>query len=293
MLVAPAILWMALPREQSLAWRRLWMQGAVAAAYVTLRVFWRLQDEAPWQHAAGDPYRIALVGPHLAFNLARYTRWTARRSRPVGCCSSPLYVAICGIALFVGRRAEPLPVAEQQPMLVLAGWFGLGLLRTLFLPNHAYRYYFDLLAARGDRSVGLARAYRHPPAGPATGERAAGRRRGRRHRFVVGGVLPAASRRPRCAVCRRDQQPGAAWRTGAAGARCHPVRGRLAPRGATLVFDHIDIAAFGRSFGPRLWLADPNVQVLNQNDGALDPSRTAIFAFDRSGVTPAITRRRP
>ena len=214
---------MALWRERPRAWRGLWMQGAVAAAYVALRVFWRTAR----RKSPGSMPPATRIGLRSS-GLTSPSTWPAtrvggrRRSRPVG--------------MLLARRLSRRDLRNRAPRRGdgphVTGFKSGGpcsscpagscsaCSRRCFCQTMRTATSLTYSLPAGICSVGLARAYRHPPAGPATGERAAGRRRGRCHRIVVGGALPTGSRRPRCAVLRRVGQPGAARRSGAAGARC-------------------------------------------------------------------------
>lgn len=117
----------------------------IAAVYFLARTHYAI---SPFGLPGSEPYAMRLFGIHFVKNFFRYAWWaleavTPWRNIPGGTAKWILCAIVVGaISLwFLTRRPPCLPLFPRRWILLLSGWAASGILPTLFLPNHYYKYY--------------------------------------------------------------------------------------------------------------------------------------------------------
>ncbi len=106
------------------------------AVALTVYALLRLQGESPLGLPQGDSYRMELFGAYLLKNMYLYARWCLDAVHPLSALGEPL----AGIFLLVFLVCILRSIASPS-VIVLSGWYLIGLVPVIFFPNHVSRYY--------------------------------------------------------------------------------------------------------------------------------------------------------
>ena len=247
-------------------------------------LYLRIQMISPWSLPATHPYRTLFWGQHLLSNLLSYSKWAAEAVLPLRDVSTAKLAWIVGfsaVAWLLLRRKRELPGSLPPPSLILlAAWMALGLAPVFFFKDHSYRYYllYSLVPLVILILAALAALLRQLSlkSPQVTALMAV---------FVAMNVISSGS-----SFHQRDQE-GLSGEF-IAGTNHLIQRGRTVelvqatllrdyptlPRGAILIFDGLDISAFGRDAGPRVWYRDRTLTVFDSTFVGVDSSGT-LFTF--------------
>lgn len=266
---------------------KLWPQGLVLAAYIIVKT----QAPSPLALPEAHPYKVRLVGVHVLRNVCRYFVWGLDAISPVkgvrmgtreglvwlrtnptiAALAAILVVVVLGLfALLWAARARGKTRGEvfrgAALPLFWGVWLAFGIGPFLFLPNHSYRYYL---------------LYAFTPFLVLVVGFVAGALRGWRHSkrlvpviltvFVGAHLLSSA----RLFQTMDRKGVGGMWLSGTndlvrKGATVEIVRAGLReahptlPRGAVLIFGGVDVWAFDKDSGPRLWYGDTSLGVYEE-----------------------------
>jgi len=241
----------------------------VAIAFAAIAVV-KLMGKKPLSLPISDPYAVRLTGSHVGILLSKYVFCHLQSFCFRGAIKSSVFpIALwclgSGLALggwLVSRRPRDAAAVRAYPFLLI--WWLVALLPTLFLPNHAYRYYAIYALPAFIPLVLL--ALRTIVAASGLGRRPA------RAFVVVAAVLAVVFSASRAHWMLRV---GLDWSGLVEGtnslvrkaALVDIVRDGLAkqlpnpPKGSVIVFGNIDVWAFNKDSGPRLWYADTTISV--------------------------------
>jgi hypothetical protein len=241
--------------------RDVWLHGAFVACFLFLKRLGVPQRAIPSTH----PYKISVIGPHVWEHVVLYSRWIIEAVAPLWDVSGAAAVWSCVAVLAAAAAARYVSrtTRTHDSELLLLTWAIAGLAPVMFLPNHAYRYYLTLplpaiLALLLSTCARLARPLW---------------RRGSVFVAVIAagaGASAAASMLYFQQIDRRGLQQSHIDGTNALVQRAHTVRivqdGLLSlhpslPPGAILLFKHVDVWAFHKDDGPRLWYGDSSLRV--------------------------------
>ena len=243
------------------ALRDVWLHGTFVVCSLSLKRLGVPQAALPSTH----PYKISVIGAHVWAHVALYSRWIIEAIVPwwnvsaaVALWSSLAVLAAAAAASCVCRTAR-----ARHPELLLLAWAIAGLAPFLCLPNHAYRYYLTfplpaILALSLWTFATLARQlWSRESAIVAV--------------IAAGtGASVAASMLYFQQIERRGLRQPYIEGTSALVQRAHTVRivqaGLLRlhpslPPGSMLLFKDVDVWAFHKNDGPRLWYRDPSLRV--------------------------------
>ncbi|RJO71858.1 MAG: hypothetical protein C4523_03335 [Myxococcales bacterium] len=251
--------------------------AAIAVAFAALKLF----GQSPFALSEGHPYYLALQPRSMGVNLLRYATWGVQALLPPFAVLAPETAkAAAGAAVGAGvlvlayslarmrryfKGPQRLGPATDRREWALWAWVLLGLAPVLPLPNHAFRYYLvfslpalaaiALLWARRGLTGCRIRSERQPTwllvlallhvssavaFLPVFDARACGLAEHQEATFVCQGKRVAMARE--------------ALRQAFLGERRLPER-------SAIVFDRLDVWAFHRNAGPRLWLSDESLEV--------------------------------
>jgi len=268
--------------------RALSPHAAVAALLLGLRL---VAGESPLALSPAHPYVLDPLGGHILQNLYRYAGWLLQSVVPFGVIQHPLFRVLTGAVLILGMvtavRSRNGLLRRRLAALFL--WGLLALLPVLGLPHHAYRYYavYALPAFVGLLLL-LLREWlaRHP----FTGHRdrvltlmvavVVLFNIGQSHRLFHEGL----SQHTLVDGTNRLIHRAAVVETVRAGLRRQLPR---PPAGAVLLLGGVDLWAFHKDDGPRVWYGDPTLRVydladLRRDDGGLyvqSPIRSQTEAY--------------
>ena len=243
-----------------------------------------MQMTSPCSLPLNHPYRTLFWGQHLMNNLLSYSRWAAEAVLPFTDVSTEKLAWIVGfwaIAWLFLRRKRDLPGSLTPPSLILlAAWLAFGMAPVFFFKDHTYRYYLLyslvplvilILAAIAALLRQLSLNSRQVTALMAV--------------FVALNVISSA-----LSFHQRDQEGiNGKFIEGTnhliqRGRTVELVQATLLrdyptlPRGAILIFDGLDIWAFGQDAGPRVWYRDRTLTVFDSPFRGVDSNGT-IFTF--------------
>ncbi|MEM7582195.1 MAG: hypothetical protein AAF560_02355 [Acidobacteriota bacterium] len=248
----------------------------VMLGYLGWRVARVLEGTAPSPFALDSehPYAVSLWGPHLVDNATTYAGWALQAFLPWSITGrfTPL-IAVAALAVgvvFLTRQRRQ--VTRSLP--TLGTWVLVMFGPLLTLPNHAFRYYLSpalpAILALGVWVAGVLWARRE------TGPRLE----------ILIPLLVFAIASSLSHAQRTHRVIGPPWLADgtshlfdrgrtvlAAEAELRQWRSRWLA-GSNLVFSGVDVWAFGRDAGPRIWLDDPTLEVFDaryveRRDGGL------------------------
>ena len=266
---------------------RLWPYALVLAVCMIPKYFATPLTAMPDTH----PYAMRFAGFHVLGNALTYSKWYFEAIFPMFAESSwkeqALAVALrhctffaVGIAALAvaaaawlarnARRAGARPAPAD--IWILLAWIPLGLLPTVFLPNHCFRYYltYSLPPVLALFLIGLGRAAdalsrRKLPAAAVLSSWiviCVVFSFGYFHRRAAEGLLQRFADGSNGLICKathvnivRKQLP-----------RLRPD----IPAGSVLVFVDVDISGINGRHGVQLWFGDPTLQVFDARRVARD-----------------------
>jgi len=273
---------------------RLRWHGAVMAAYAFLRLF-----GANILESAGDhPYRMELAGTHLLANAGHFLSWALQTLFPLwspsprlGAVVLVLAVSFLGfVVVFRGRGGERSRFPETAFFML---WAIAGVLPAVLLTHHLFRYYAVYSLAP---VLALAVLY---------GETILPVRL-RKYAGLLLLVFLAANLAGNWLTFsqRFDAEPSSVAEFDGSnhlirkGDAVHTARTQLLLRYPTLqpatrlVISGIDLEAFGKQYGPRLWYADSTLSVLSPAEydslqalGAEIGQGALFLRFDGDSIT--------
>jgi hypothetical protein len=234
---------------------------------------------APLNLPRSHPYAVAFDWRSIVHNLYSYAAWMVQCFDPLLAARGTAMKLVLG-ALIVGllvsawlasriARDEtaadaPRRAAEPGALWFFVAWLCLALVPCIFLPNHVYRYYaMPALPA----FIGMAFLQLRILCESARGRRGTG---GTIIAVVAGGAvilsLLEANIMLREGLSQRTLADGTNYLVRRA-ATVEIVReGLMAalpapPKGATIILDDVDLAAFDGASGPRVWYRDGSIDV--------------------------------
>jgi hypothetical protein len=295
-LFLPFVVW-------TVAWfdRQTGERGAMIRIIRRTRLFWvvfalsvavKLVGLVGLPSDPNDPYALRLVGPHVMRNLATYAVWSVRAVWPSQETSPAAAAAVfmaAGVLLSAGSLVRRTPAFKHlaRVMAVLAVWSIAALGMYVFLPNHVYVYYltFGLPALFALFLMAI---------------RIAGSllRLSSRATIVVMIAATVASITSSFfyfrGIDRRGLDQPYVGGTNDLVRRAVTVtrvrQGLLAhgafPENALLLFRNVDVWAFGKSSGPRLWYRDPTIRAYDVKDLSDESGTWTLFNADEAWLFP-------
>ena len=230
----------------------------------------KLMGRSPFGLAISDPYAVRFVGPHVKLLFTKYVFCMFQSFCPYGAVKSPAFkVVLWGLAIFLALNAWLVSRPRRGSAIARAFWFCLvwclvALLPLIFLANHAYRYYaiyalpaFIALVLMQVNVLGASLGL--------------GRRYGRTLIVVIAAlaVLLSWSR------AHRMLREGLEWNTLIEGSNNLIRKAALVdvvhdglmkylpkpPEGAVILLGNVDVWAFNKDSGPRVWYGDTTISV--------------------------------
>ena len=234
---------------------------------------------APFNLPRSHPYAEAFDWRSIIHNLYSYAAWMVQCFDPLLASRGTAMKLVLGALILVflvsarlaSRVAQdgiavdaPRRAAEPGALRFFVAWLCLALMPCIFLPNHVYRYYaMPALPA----FIGMEFLQLRILCESARGRRGAG---GAILAVVAGGAIILSLLEANIML-----REGLAQRTLADGTN-HLVRraatveivrdGLMAalpapPKGAAIILDDVDLAAFDGASGPRVWYRDGSIDV--------------------------------
>jgi hypothetical protein len=268
--------------------QRTWSFGAVFAFFAAVKTVGLIGLPSD----PHDPYALRLVGPHVIRNLATYAAWSIRAlwpSHETSSAAAAVVLIAAALLLSAGSLMTRTPESKNvaRAVAVLAVWSIAALGMYLFLPNHVYVYYltFGLPALFGLLLMGIR---------------------------IAGGFLRLSSRVTTTVMVaatvasitssffyfrgidRRGLDQPYVGGTNDLVRRAVTVtrvrQGLLAheafPENALLLFRNVDVWAFGKSSGPRLWYRDPTIRAYDVKDLSDESGTWTLFNADEAWLFP-------
>ncbi len=276
-LLPAVLLAYALVQDVPLGLRNLWRKHRLTFLpyLLVLGLYLFVKGSAlPLSLPADHPYAIDLWGGHLGRNLYVYAAWSLQAVFPFWYVHSLPFKALFSASILLGIVAvwasrREWSAARSRLVLFLLLWFAIGLLPLLTLPNHRYRYYLTYaLPAVLAGLVLLADALLG----------AIHRLSARKNWILVAGValvlITAVLQSYRilgqglAQVTLADGTNGLVKRA----ATVEIVRGGLLeqlpspPERAVILLGGVDLWAFSKDSGPRVWYDDPGIRVYALED---------------------------
>jgi hypothetical protein len=234
----------------------------------------KLMGASPVQFPDNHPYVIDFYGPHVAKNIRLYLSWMTQGMLPYLTrmrFSDPLALTAVVLTGYVLIFASIARTQSRHARVVgfLVIWILVALLPVLFLPNHTYRYYatYSLpayialllyLIQHAALLVHLPALYsRRLLIGIAV--------------FAISGSIVQGTRIYGEGLHQRTFVDGTNHLIARA-AYVELVRNGLAkwlpevPETSSLIIGNVDLWAFNKDSGPRVWYRDPTLRVFNLND---------------------------
>lgn len=250
----------------------------VLAIYVVIRV---VQGGGPLNKPENDPYYMSFFGRHLWTNFVAYLRWTAEALVPWPRVNADtvvlvlLLVCALGLGLALAHNLERARRLAAQ-WTFFTGWIALALSPMLILPNHTYRYYLEFafpavlaLWWSALRAIGA-----RFPGGVRSGDAAM------LTLALLTIITAGMSFRDRSHTNSDLDGTNVPMQRATTVAQVQPYLTQAAaqlPRGATLLFDDIEVWAFGKELGPRLWCRDPGLMVFYARDMHKEPTGELVI----------------
>jgi hypothetical protein len=265
----------------------------------------KLMGRHPFRLAISDPYAVRFVGPHVWILITKYVFCMFQSFYPYGAIKSASFKIILScIALvlalsgwLVSRKPRDSSVARAFWFLLV--WCSAALLPIIFLPNHAYRYYaiyalpaFIALALTQVRVLGSSLGL------------------GRRYGRVVIVAIAAFAVVLSSGRVHRMLREGLEWNTLIEGSNNLIRKAALVevvhdglmkylpkpPQGAVIVLGNVDVWAFNKDSGPRVWFSDTTISVYPIANLRADSTGTYIenvFQSQRQLFAGTAAERRP
>ncbi|HZS36714.1 MAG TPA: hypothetical protein VFF06_07810 [Polyangia bacterium] len=238
---------------------RMWPHALVLAGYLSIK----LRGLSPFTAQPSDPYYMSFFGKHLVTNGMTYLRWSLDALMP---SAPPLAAAaiafVVGAAALAVGRGPNARLRQPRFVLFLLGWFAIGIGPMVVMPNHTYRYYLEFAIPAIWIAWWIALRV------------IAGRVLGSERRVTLAaaaGVLAL------CAAAAIDLRQRVAARAELDGSNETLTRATTVarvksllerdcgkvPQGGTLLFDDVEVWAFGQEAGPRLWCDNPRMSAFD------------------------------
>jgi hypothetical protein len=275
------------------------------AIALSVMVAVKLAGKQPQRLPISDPYAIRLSGPHVPILLSKYVFCMFQSFYPAGAIKSAFFkIVLWCLAILTVVTAWLASRPRRDAAIARAFWFfllwcGVSLLPLLFLPNHSYRYYtiyalpaFIALVLTQLRVVATAA------------------RLGRR--YARGLIIAVAAFAVLFSSVRAHTMLGTGleWNTVMIeglnnlvrkAALVDAVRDGLKkylpkpPADAVILLGEVDVWAFNKDSGPRVWYGDTTISVYPLANLKVDSVGTYIenaFESQRHAFTGAAGGRR-